>query len=91
MSADASPTCTAPFVYMKFNGRVIKKPFAAGSKSEREAIILVTETGEYVLRRTGGNPFFDAELEDLVGKRIRCEGELTGYTLLMDKWTEEKG
>jgi hypothetical protein len=89
MSVDASPTCPAPFVYMQLSGRVIKKPFAAGSKSEREAIILVTEAGEYVLRRTGGNPFFDAELENLVGKQIRCDGNLTGYTFLMDNWTEE--
>ncbi|MBD0369589.1 MAG: hypothetical protein ICV60_01950 [Pyrinomonadaceae bacterium] len=74
---------------MKLNGSVTKKLFGAGSKSEHEAIILVTKTGEYVLRRKGGNPFFDAELENLVGKRINCEGDLTGYTFLMDNWTEE--
>jgi hypothetical protein len=74
---------------MQLNGLVTKKLFAAGSKSEREAIILMTDEGEYVLRRKGGNPFFDEELENLVGKHIRCEGALTGYTLLMTKWTEE--
>jgi hypothetical protein len=74
---------------MQLNGQVAKKPFAAGSKSEREAVILVTDAGEYVLRRKGGNPFFDKELENLVGKRICCEGDLTGYTFLMTKWTEE--
>ncbi|HKS28432.1 MAG TPA: hypothetical protein VJS44_11460 [Pyrinomonadaceae bacterium] len=74
---------------MQLKGSVVKKLFAAGSKSEREAVVLVTNNGEYVLRRKGGNPFFDAELENLVGKRIRCEGDLTGYTFLMDNWTEE--
>lgn len=78
-----------PFVYMQLNGCVTKKLFAAGTKSEREAVVLTTAEGEYVLRRKGGNPFFDEVLENLVGKRIRCEGDLTGYTFLMNRWTEE--
>ena len=73
---------------MQFSGHVIKKPFGIGSKSERWAIFLVTDKEEYVLRREGGNPFHDAELEDLVGKNISCEGMLTGYTLLMSDWKE---
>lgn len=79
--------CSA-FFRMQLTGHVTKKLFAAGSKSEREAVILVTDKGEFVLRRKGGNPFFDAELEGLVGKRIRCTGDLTGYTFLMNNWTE---
>ena len=51
--------------------------------------MIVTDAGEYVLRLRGGNPFVDEELEDLVGKKIRCHGDLTGYTFLMDDWTEE--
>lgn len=74
---------------MKLHGRVVKKMFAAGSKSEHEAVMLVTKEGQYVLRRKEGNPFFDEELEGLVGKSIKCEGDLTGYTFLMDSWTEE--
>lgn len=74
---------------MQLNGRVTKKLFGAGSKSEHEAVIIVTDAGEYVLRRRSGNPFFDEELENLVGKKIRCDGDLTGYTFLMDDWTEE--
>ena len=74
---------------MQLTGRVTKKLFAEGSKSEREAVVLVTDAGEYVLRRKGGNPFFDAELETLVGKSIKGEGDLTGYTFLMTGWTEE--
>jgi hypothetical protein len=74
---------------MQLTGRVTKKLFAAGSKSEHEAVMIVTDAGEYVLRLRGGNPFVDDELEDLVGKKIRCHGDLAGYTFLMDDWTEE--
>lgn len=74
---------------MQLQGRVNKKLFAAGTKSEHEAVVLTTDEGEYVLRRKGGNPFSDRVLESLVGKRIRCEGDLTGYTFLMTGWTEE--
>lgn len=73
---------------MQLTGHVTKKLFAAGSKSEREAVIIVTNEGEFVLRRKGGNPFFDSQLEDLVGKTIRCEGDLTGYTFLMTEWAQ---
>ncbi len=71
---------------MRFTGHVIKKPFAVGSKSERAAVLLATNEGEYVLRRQGGNPFHDETLEQLVGKRIVAEGVLTGYTLLLSSW-----
>ncbi|MBI1762074.1 MAG: hypothetical protein HYR56_11645 [Acidobacteria bacterium] len=73
---------------MQCTGNVIKKPFAAGSKSERNAVLLATAEGEYVLRRQGGNPFHDETLERLVGKRIVAEGVLTGYTLLLSSWEE---
>ncbi len=72
----------------EFSGTVIKKPLATGSKSEREAVCLATAAGEYVLRRAGRNPFVDPELEQLVGKSIRCTGVVTGYTLLMSEWQE---
>ena len=76
---------------MTFKGTVIKRVFALGSKSEHEAVYLVTDQGEFVLRRQGGNPFSDLELDRLVGKQIRCEGDLVGYTLLMSAWSETKG
>ena len=74
---------------MEHTGQVIRKPFAAGSKSERPAVMLQTRDGEYVLRIQGGNPFHDARLEELVGKRITARGEVHGYTFLMKDWTEE--
>jgi len=70
-----------------YSGSVVKRPFAKGSKSERDAIFLVTSEGDYVLRRQGGNPYHDPDLERLVGKKIRCTGILTGYTLLVSEFT----
>jgi hypothetical protein len=67
-----------------YSGSVVKRPFATGSKSQRDAIFLVTKEGDYVLRRPGGNAFFDPELEQLVGKKIKCTGTLSGYTLLIN-------
>jgi hypothetical protein len=69
-------------------GTVAKRLVAPGSKSEREAVVLETSHGEYVLRREGGNPFRDPELEQLVGKRIRAVGRERQHTLVMDHWEE---
>jgi len=74
---------------MERTGQVIRKSFAAGSKSERPAVMLETGDGEYVLRIQGGNPFHDPRLEELVGKRIVAHGEVHGYTFLMKDWTEQ--
>lgn len=73
---------------MEHTGKVVKKPFAVGSKSEHEAVILVTESDEYLLRRQGGNPFYDPDLEKLVGRTIRCEGIVRDYTLIIKNWSE---
>jgi hypothetical protein len=73
-------------------GTVARKPFATGSKSEREAVVLTTPQGTYVLRRIDGNPFSDPELDVLVGKSIACEGELHGYTFIFTRaWEEPPG
>ena len=50
--------------------------------------MLDTEAGSFILRRAGGNPFHDPDLERLVGKRIRAEGEEHGQTLVMEAWDE---
>lgn len=70
----------------QFVGKVTKRPFAVGSKSERNAIRLETSDGSYVLRREGGNPLYDPALEQLVGKTIECQGETHDYTLTMTDW-----
>lgn len=73
---------------MELSGQVIKKLFGKGSKSEHDAIVLDTGKEQYVLRRRGGNPFSDPELEKLVGKKIRCQGDLVGYTFILTHWEE---
>jgi len=70
------------------SGKVIRQPYAVGSKSERMAILLRTPDEDYVLRRRGGNPFHDPELEKLVGKQINCSGVLTDHTLIISTWDE---
>jgi hypothetical protein len=75
---------------MRYHGRVVKKPFGVGSKSEHDAVMLVTDAGEFVLRRVGGNAFRDPQLDQLVGKSIAAEGTLHGYTLIMSAWQESE-
>ena len=70
----------------EFVGKVVKRLFGKGSKSEHEAVYLDTGQDSYVLRRQGGNPFYDPELSKLVGKTIRCQGETTDHTLIMATW-----
>ena len=73
---------------MILEGDVVRKPFGTGSKSEREAIVLQSAAGEFVLRRQGGLAFGDPELDRIVGKRIRCTGTLIDYTFLMASYEE---
>jgi hypothetical protein len=75
---------------VEFRGDVVRKAVAAGSKSERSAVVLRTDNGDFVLRIVGGNAFADERLDALVGTRIRAEGELNGTTLLMRSWSEER-
>ena len=73
-----------------FRGRVDRRAVAAGSKSEHDAVVLVTDDGrELILRRLGGNPFADPELDALVGKTVRCTGELRGTTLIASDIVDE--
>jgi hypothetical protein len=71
-------------------GKVIKKRISEESKSERDAVLLITDDGEHVLQRQGGNPFNDSILNDLVGKTITCEGFVHQYKFIMSVFWEEK-
>lgn len=73
---------------MQLKGKVIKEVVGKGSKSEHAAVLLDTGDKKYVLRRLGGNPFSDPDLDDLVGKTITVEGNVTGYTMIMSDWSE---
>jgi hypothetical protein len=66
-------------------GAVVRGPFGAGSKSEREAVWLETAGRRLVLRRKGGPTFDDRALERYVGKRVKCDGFIVGYTLLAER------
>jgi len=71
---------------MRYQGKVVHQQFAPGSKSEHKAVALMTPEGALKLRRAGGNPFHDVELEKLVGKEIVAEGELHRGQLLLTRW-----
>ena len=73
----------------RFSGKVVKRVYAAGSKSEHVAVTLDDHGTPLKMRRLGGNPFFDAELEKLVGKSITAEGTLLNpSTVLLSSWQE---
>jgi hypothetical protein len=72
---------------MTLQGRVVRKRVSIGSKSEHDALVLVTSEGEeYQLRRQGGNPFRDPELDGLEGKSIECEGTVRSGQIIMTRW-----
>ena len=71
---------------LKVRGRVVRKMFAKGSKSEREAVFLETGNGDYLLRRMDGDPYHDPKLDKLVGSDVICTGMLKDYLLIL---TEE--
>jgi hypothetical protein len=64
---------------MQIQGRVVRRPFGTGTKSEHEGLMLETDGGTYRLRRVGGNPFHDPELDLLVGQQDhRTRGDHAG-------------
>ena len=71
---------------MELNGRVIKKPYAIGTKSERESVMIETTEDTYILRRLGVNAFQDSALEALVGSMILASGDFHGITFIMRHW-----
>ncbi|NQT37743.1 MAG: hypothetical protein HQ581_09655 [Planctomycetes bacterium] len=73
---------------MNVRGKIIRTKVAPGSKSERDAVVIVTGDREFVLRRSGANPFVDPELDKLVGKHLQCEGTLHGQHFIMTDWSE---
>jgi hypothetical protein len=70
-------------------GIVSAKKFAQGSKSEYEAICLVTDKDTFVLRRVGGNPFHDELLKELKGKKITAFGRINKPYFMMTNFEEK--
>ena len=72
-----------------FQGKVVKQVFGPGSKSQHNAVMLITPDDKQLkLRRLGANPFQDETFEKLVGSEIRCTGTTRGSTLIVDNWEE---
>ena len=72
---------------MTLIGKVLKKQVAKGSKSEHNAVILVTNDREFNLRRLGGNAFQDDILDSLIDQEITAHGTIHNYTFIMNNWT----
>ena len=66
-------------------GTVVRGSFGKGSKSERDAIWLEAGGRRLVLRRKAGPSFADHALEKYIGKRVKCDGFVVGYTLLAER------
>ena len=68
-----------------FRGQVIRHMFAAGSKSQHQAVCLQTDAGHiYLLRIAGAPTFSQPEFEAFVGQTVCATGEvLHGNTLLL--------
>ncbi|PYP83329.1 MAG: hypothetical protein DMG65_24605 [Candidatus Angelobacter sp. Gp1-AA117] len=72
---------------MQIRGQVILKRIAPGSKSERDAFVLKSAAGDFVLRKQGANPFVqDTEFNTVLGREIDVEGRVLDYLLLVDSW-----
>jgi hypothetical protein len=71
---------------MRYQGLVTKELVSQGSKSEHRAVVLRTTEGPMKLRRVGGNPFNDPELNRLVGQKISCEGQEHAGQLLITSY-----
>lgn len=75
---------STPVPVKGLRGRVTRRLYARGSKSEREAVFIETPQGRYVLCRKTGPVFGDVELEQYVGREVICDGFLVGTTLLAE-------
>lgn len=80
-----------PQIGARLSGKVVRQRYAAGSKSDHTAVMLETADGTFKLRRMGGNPFSDPELEKLVGCEIAGTGNVTNNQFILTDWTVTSG
>lgn len=77
---------------VEITGIVARELVDAGSKSERDAVVLKLSDGaRYILRRADGPTFGDVRLEALIGSPIRVQGTTVGSTLIMRDWVRVSG
>lgn len=74
----------------EFRGTVFRRHYAPGSKSDREAVMIRIGETELLLRREGGNPFADAQMDKLVGRTISGNGRRVSTALIMSEWAVEE-
>lgn len=73
---------------IKLRGKVVPATVGAGSKSEHVGLKLETSEGSYVLRRKGGNPFYDETLQALTGKVVEAVGTIHDYVFTAEELHE---
>ena len=73
---------------MTIRGTVERRRVGGGSKSEHDAVVLVTTDAAYTLRRRGGHAFEDPVLDALVGKELEFEGLLQDNVFHVSSWRE---
>ena len=72
---------------IQVEGRVMKSRISPGSKSDRLAVILATEEGQFILRQKGGDSYTgQAALAPLLGKRIRAFGSVANRHLFLERY-----
>ena len=69
-------------------GKVVRRHVSGRSKHAHEAVMLETPDGDLILRREGANPFHDPTLLALVGRTLRCQGEVDGATFFVASWED---
>lgn len=75
-------------------GMVLFKNVSVGSKSERKAIVLVTDEGDLILRIAAATSYFDPNVHDhytrlqrLIGNKVECTGTITEIkSFFLDSW-----
>jgi hypothetical protein len=72
-----------------YRGTVVRKKIWKGSKSEHHALVLHCNTGDFKLRRKGGNAFSDPILDELENKTIECSGIVRDRVLIIEEWRVE--
>lgn len=72
----------------ELKGKVVRRKFGKGSKSEHDAVYLESDKGSYQLRRAGGNPFSDPGLDKWVGKKVIAKGTIDQYLFIANSLEE---
>lgn len=72
-----------------WTGVLERRRLAAGSKSERQGLVLCLDGGQVLpVRRLGGHVFRDEVLEALLGRRLLVQArQLESGVLQIESWT----